>query len=86
MPPVRFTRNGQGRQRPGFIAMTAYATQSNWEQCLEAGMDDYISKPIQIANHLCPVQVVSKWTWGAGELGGRELVDSTPSCPALCPN
>lgn len=36
-------------QRPRIIAMTAYAFQSNWEQCLEAGMNDYISKPIQIA-------------------------------------
>ena len=34
--------------RPRIIAMTAYVTQDDWEQCLEAGMDDYVSKPIQI--------------------------------------
>lgn len=34
--------------RPRIIAMTAYVTQDDWEQCLEAGMDDFISKPIQI--------------------------------------
>jgi len=35
-------------QRPRIIALTAYATEDNWKQCLEVGMDDYISKPIQI--------------------------------------
>lgn len=35
-------------QRPKIIAMTAYVTQSEQEQCLQVGMDDYVSKPIQI--------------------------------------
>ena len=30
------------------IAMTAYAFQEDAERCIEVGMDDYISKPIQI--------------------------------------
>jgi CheY-like chemotaxis protein len=45
-------------ERPKIIAMTANAMQGDKEKCLDAGMDDYISKPIRI-NEL--YNVLKKW-------------------------
>jgi len=54
---TRIIRARQGYQ-PIIIAMTANAMQGDRDACIEAGMDDYISKPVKFEGLL---EVLTKW-------------------------
>jgi signal transduction histidine kinase/ActR/RegA family two-component response regulator len=48
-----------GNEQPVIIALTANAMQQDKEQCMNAGMDDYISKPIQMEKL---IEALEKWS------------------------
>jgi signal transduction histidine kinase/HPt (histidine-containing phosphotransfer) domain-containing protein len=50
-------------KRPRIVAMTGNALMGDREKCLQAGMDDYISKPVRIAELQAALE-----RWGPGKV------------------
>ena len=48
-------REGKGRHVP-IVALTANAMEGDRERCLQTGMDDYVSKPIEPKTLLATLQ------------------------------
>ncbi len=56
------------------IAMTAHAMQGDRQMCLDAGMDDYITKPVTPA---ALSEMLEKWTGGLEEKEKDDVTDSS---------
>jgi PAS domain S-box-containing protein len=57
-------------KRPVIVAMTAFALEGDREKCIEAGMDDYISKPFLIEEI---IQKIKQWGSKAEVANSSEL-------------
>ncbi|MCA1946325.1 MAG: response regulator, partial [Desulfovibrio sp.] len=95
---TRRIRAGEGpfASRPGFdrnlpiIALTAHAMKGDKERFLKAGMDDYISKPLDRKQLLNILHAISRrprgsgrlYARGEGSIAGPQSVVAAPATPA----
>lgn len=63
---IRAREASEGRQRLPIIALTANALKGDRERTLEAGMDDYLSKPVNLEALRA---TLSKWLVPAAKAG-----------------
>jgi two-component system sensor histidine kinase/response regulator len=77
---IRLREKETGSHLP-IIALTAHAMKGDREGCLEAGMDDYLSKPVR-PQHLFTAVEAQLLLWRAQKDSICELKQEAPSTPA----
>ncbi|PCH97422.1 MAG: hybrid sensor histidine kinase/response regulator [Rhodobacteraceae bacterium] len=70
---IRAYERKHGLHRVPIIALTANAMKEDRERCLDAGMDDYLSKPIRKEKLL---STIDQWTF-------QQSTDTTPKANAI---
>jgi CheY-like chemotaxis protein len=65
---IRRYEQTEALPRLPIIALTANAMRGEAERCLQAGMDDYLSKPLQLATLR---QLLARWLGSPGEVVAR---------------
>jgi len=75
---IRSAESGVLDTKVPIIALTANVTGGNRERCLEAGMDDFLSKPIQPQQL---AEIIQRW-----HKGGAKPMESAPLPPEPTPD
>lgn len=57
---TKYIRRSPAKEQPRIIAVTAYGRSNVREICLDAGMDDFLSKPVQIEELKSALQFVKR--------------------------
>lgn len=81
----RILASAPGGKRPRIVALTANAMMEDREACREAGMDDYLSKPVQVKELQAVLERCGDW---AREQAKCLRTDSSPeevAAPAIAP-
>jgi signal transduction histidine kinase/DNA-binding response OmpR family regulator/HPt (histidine-containing phosphotransfer) domain-containing protein len=68
----RIRQESTDMERPYIVAMTANTMQGDREACLEAGMDDYVGKPIRVGELQAALERTGTW------LRDRTAIGSEP--------
>jgi CheY-like chemotaxis protein/HPt (histidine-containing phosphotransfer) domain-containing protein len=75
---LRHAEKSQGRRRVPIIAMTASAMPGDRERCLDAGMDDFVAKPVNLATL---GRTLATWLYPTGAAPTEDALVDTPAAP-----
>ena len=70
---IRINEKEQSSPRTVIVAMTANALETDQQMCVEAGMDDYLQKPVQMS----ALQAILT-NWGHKIYGAAPTADESP--------